>query len=91
MMTRLAVNFSGFQKNRSFSVSESEELGQVCISNISPAERRKRLLGGVVGFVIALVVLSVLISIGADRLWRLPLFLFFFGAANGYFQWRDKT
>ncbi len=91
MMTRIAVNFSGFQKNPFFSVSESEELGEVCISNISPAERRKRLLGGVVGFVIALVVLSVLIAISADRLWRLPLFLLFFGAANGYFQWRNKT
>ena len=91
MMMRVAVNFSGFQKNPSVSESESEELGEVCISNISPAERRKRLLGGVIGFVIALVILAVLIVIGADRLWRLPLFLLFFGAANGYFQWRDKT
>lgn len=91
MMMRVAVNFSGFQKNPSVSESESEEIGEVCISNISPAERRKRLLGGVTGFVIALVVLAVLIASGADRLWRLPLFLLFFGAANGYFQWRDKT
>jgi hypothetical protein len=91
MMMRSAVNFAGLQKNPSVSESESEELGEVCISNISPAERRKRLLGGVTGFVIALVVLAVLIASGADRLWRLPLFLLFFGAANGYFQWRDKT
>ncbi|KAA0260016.1 MAG: hypothetical protein EDM79_18950 [Chloroflexi bacterium] len=91
MMMRIAVNFAGLQKNPSVPQSESEEVGEVCISNISPAERRKRLLGGMVGFVIALVVLSVLIAIGADRLWRLPLFLLFFGAANGYFQWRDKT
>ncbi len=91
MMMRVAVNFSGFQKNPSVSESESEELGEICISNLSPAERRKRLLGGVTGFVIALVVLAVLIASGADRLWRLPLFLLFFGAANGYFQWRDKT
>ena len=90
-MMRVAVNFSGFQKNPSVSESESEELGEICISNLSPAERRKRLLGGVTGFVIALVVLAVLIAISADRLWRLPLFLLFFGAANGYFQWRDKT
>ncbi len=90
-MTRIAVNLSSFQNNPSFSEPESEEFGEVCISNISPAERRKRLLGGVIGFVIALVVLSVLIASGADRLWRLPLFLLFWGAANGYFQWRDKT
>lgn len=91
MMMRSAVNFSSFQKNPSVSESESDEIGEVCISNISPAERRKRLLLGVVGVVIALVVLAVLLASGADRLWRLPLFLLFFGAANGYFQWRDKT
>ena len=90
-MMRSAVNFSSFQKNPSVSESESDEIGEVCISNISPAERRKRLLLGVVGVVIALVVLAVLLASGADRLWRLPLFLLFFGAANGYFQWRDKT
>lgn len=90
-MMRIAVNFAGLQKNPSVLQSESEEIGGVCISNISPAERRKRLLGSVIGFVIALVVLAVLLASGADRLWRLPLFLLFFGAANGYFQWRDKT
>lgn len=37
MMTRSAVNFSGFQKNSSISESQSEEIGEVCISNISPA------------------------------------------------------
>jgi hypothetical protein len=45
----------------------------------------------VAGFVFALVVLFVLLAVGADRFWRLPLFLLFWGAANGYFQWRDKT
>jgi len=91
MMMRIAVNFAGLQNNSSVSESESKEIGEVCISNISPAERRKRLLGGVAGIVIALVILVVLIASGADRLWRLPLFLLFWGAANGYFQWRDKT
>jgi hypothetical protein len=28
---------------------------------------------------------------GADRLLRVPLFLVFYMAATGYFQWRDKT
>ncbi|GAB4418659.1 MAG: hypothetical protein Kow002_05720 [Anaerolineales bacterium] len=91
MMMRTVLNFAGLQNNPPVSQTESETDGEVCISNISPAERRKRLLGGVVGMVIALVVLTVLIASGADRLWRLPLFLLFFGAANGYFQWRDKT
>ncbi|GJQ36631.1 MAG: hypothetical protein JETCAE01_26410 [Anaerolineaceae bacterium] len=91
MMMRIAVNFAGLKNNSLVPQSESEEIGEVCISNISPAERRKRLLAGVIGIVIALVILVVLIASGADRLWRLPLFLLFWGAANGYFQWRDKT
>jgi predicted CDP-diglyceride synthetase/phosphatidate cytidylyltransferase len=64
---------------------------EVCISNISPRERLKRLIGGVIPFVIALTILGWLISTNADRLWRLPLFLLFAAAASGFFQWRDKT
>ena len=62
-----------------------------CIANISPRERMKRLIGGVIPFVIAIAILTWLISTNADRLWRLPLFLLFVAAASGFFQWRDKT
>jgi hypothetical protein len=62
-----------------------------CIPNISPAERRKRLMGGVVTLVLSLAVLAALIAVGADRWWRMALFPLFAGAATGYFQWRDKT
>jgi len=65
--------------------------GEVCIANISPRERRKRLIGGILQFVIAFVILAALMATGADRLWRLPLLFLFWGAATGYFQWRDKT
>lgn len=68
--------------------SESVE---VCIPNISLQERRKRLVGGVIMFVIGLAVLAALIATGADRWWRLTLFLIFWGAATGFFQWRDET
>jgi hypothetical protein len=34
---------------------------------------------------------AALIVTGADRLWRLLLFLVFWSAAAGFFQWRDKT
>jgi fatty acid desaturase len=64
---------------------------QVCIANISPRERRKRLTSGVILFVVSLVVLLALVATGVDRWWRLPLFLLFWGAAVGFFQWRDKT
>ncbi len=65
--------------------------GGVCVENISPRERLKRLIGGVIPFVIGLVILTWLISTNADRLWRLPLFFLFVAAAFGFFQWRDKT
>ena len=64
---------------------------EVCVPNISTRERRKRLAGGVMVFVISLAVLAALIATGADRGWRLTLLLLFWGAASGFFQWRDKT
>ena len=73
------------------SSEESDEGGGACISNISPRERRKRLIGGIVQFVITLAILAALIAMGADRWWRLPLLFLFWGAASGFFQWRDKT
>jgi hypothetical protein len=68
-----------------------EAQAEVCIANISPGERLKRLIGGVVPFVIALAILAWLILADVDRLWRLPLFILFMGAGSGFFQWRDKT
>jgi len=62
-----------------------------CFANISPRERRRRLAAGVVQFVISLVILAALLATGVDRWWRLPLLLLFWGAATGFFQWRDKT
>jgi hypothetical protein len=51
----------------------------------------KRLIAGVIPFVIALGILTWLISADVNRLWRLPLFILFVAAASGFFQWRDKT
>ena len=65
--------------------------GEVCIANISTAERRKRLTFGIVAFAIAVVVLAILMATGVNRLWRLPLVLLFWAGASGYFQWHDKT
>jgi len=67
------------------------ETSEACIPNISLPERRKRLAAGVIQFVISLAVLTAFIATGADRWWRLTLFLLFWGAAVGFFQWRDKT
>ncbi len=62
-----------------------------CIPNISPRERLKRLVGGIIPFLIALAVLAALLALHADRWWRLPLFILFAAATVGFFQWRDKT
>ncbi len=67
------------------------EAGEVCIANISPRERLKRLRFGVISFAVGLAVLAVLMAMGASRWWRLVLLLFFQGGTSGFFQWRDKT
>lgn len=72
-------------------IVQASPVGEVCIANISPMERRKRLNIGLFTFAVALVILAVLMVSGADRLWRLPLLPVFWGATIGYFQWRDKT
>jgi hypothetical protein len=72
-------------------MSSTIATNDACIPNISPVERRKRLLGGVVAFLIALAVLGTLMLTGVSRWWRIALFPLFMGAASGFFQWRDKT
>lgn len=70
---------------------QESDRAELCIPNISPRERLKRLIGGVIPLGIALAILAWLIAIRADRLWRLPLVVLFVPAASGFFQWRDKT
>ena len=63
----------------------------ICIPNIGPNERLRRLRGGLVGLAIALVIAIVLFASGADRWWRLILFPVIYGGMTGVFQWREKT
>ena len=64
---------------------------EVCIANISPLERRKRLKFGVRQFIFSLAVLGGLLILHLNPLWRLPLLFLFWAAAVGYFQAYDKT
>ena len=64
---------------------------QLCIANISTRERRKRLLGGAIELVIGLGIWAALLAFGVNRWWRLALLPVFWGAIEGYFQWRDRT
>jgi hypothetical protein len=64
---------------------------ETCIANISPRERQKRLIGGIVELVVGVAILALLVRLGVNPWWRLGLFIPFFGAGVGFFQWRDKT
>lgn len=72
-------------------INNQPVVGEVCIPNIGPKERRVRLISGAIGFS-AGVVLFVIIQSFTWPLWTnlLTLPLFFFGAI-GFFQWKDKT
>ena len=65
--------------------------GEVCNPNISPKERRKRLVSGLAALGFSLILLVILLLTQASVWWRLALMPFFFAAGSGYFQWRDKT
>lgn len=80
--------FSGFNISDG---EQEQESGEVCIANISPLERKKRLVFGIQQFAITLVVLVVLMVLGVTPLWRLPLFFMFSAATVSVFQARDKT
>jgi hypothetical protein len=90
-MTHVLLQVSGSSHSTLSPKSHEDSDGETCISNISPRERRKRLFGGILQFAITLIILAALMATGVDRLWRLPLLLLFWGAASGFFQWRDKT
>jgi hypothetical protein len=70
---------------------EGNEPAEVCIANISPKERQKRLRFAINQFALSMVVLAALLIFGVDKLWRLPLYFMFAAAASSFFQWRDKT
>ena len=84
-----SLYFATFNTNSS--AQEDVEIGEVCIANISPLERRKRLRFGIVQFLISLIILAVLVVLDVNPLWRLPLLFLFGAAAAGYFQATEKT
>lgn len=72
-------------------MTSTTETAAVCIANIGPRERRKRMTFGVTLLVAGVVVAAFLVGFHADRLWRLLLFLPFWAGAVGVLQAREKT
>jgi hypothetical protein len=88
MFPELNLRFS----NPSFDTSKEDEgKNEVCIANISPKERKKRLDFAIRYFIFTIVILGVLLFLNVNPLWRLPLFFLFSASTSSYFQWRDKT
>lgn len=61
------------------------------VVNIGAGGRRKRFRFGIVALGVGAVIATLLVAVGAPRVWRLPLFFVFYAAALGVFQARDKT
>jgi len=64
---------------------------EVCIDNIGPRERAKRLRYGVVFAALSLAAAVALVATGTPRLYRLALFLPFWVSGSGFFQALEKT
>lgn len=89
MLARDIFYFAGSNLNPSS--HEDEGIGEVCIPNISPKERKKRVQFAVRYFLFTLVVLIMLIAFDVNPLWRLPLFFMFSAATTSYIQALEKT
>jgi hypothetical protein len=73
------------------SSGQDEPAGEVCIANISPREREKRMRFAVAQFTVTIFILAALTVFNVDPAWRLLLLFMFWPAAIGYFEARDKT
>ena len=92
MQVELNAHFSSSSVNPGASPSQKDDDNYgVCIANISPKERQKRLRFGMLELVVTLIVLAVLMVSGVDKLWRLPMFFMFSATAVTCFQAFDKT
>jgi hypothetical protein len=63
----------------------------VCIPNIGPRERRRRLVGGAGMSALGVMAAALLLGFGAARGWRIVVFLPLWGGALGFLQVREQT
>ncbi|MBS2031849.1 MAG: hypothetical protein JST54_28390 [Deltaproteobacteria bacterium] len=67
------------------------EEGAVCIANIGPRERAKRMRFGLIALGLGVAVAVPLVATHVHWLWRLPVFLPLWMAGVGIFQAREHT
>jgi hypothetical protein len=67
------------------------EPNTVCIANIGPRERQRRLVIGIVGLGVSAAAASALVVSGVSVAWRVGLFLPLMVGGLGFFQWREQT
>ena len=88
----MSINATYFSNRKLSGLSNEEQnIGEVCIANISPLERKKRLKFAIQQFIVTLVILVALIALDLNPLWRLPLLFMFSASTTSYFQALDKT
>jgi hypothetical protein len=63
----------------------------VCIANIGPQERRRRLMFGITTLAASIVISFLFVFYGVRPVFRLPLFIPLFVGSLGFFQARDRT
>jgi hypothetical protein len=66
-------------------------MADICIPNIGPREKARRLRVGVVMFLVSGAVALFLLVAGVSRVWRIPVFLPLLIGAFGVFQVRAET
>ena len=72
-------------------MTRGSQTAGVCVANIGPRERRKRMRFGAALLVVGAGLAVLLVGIEAHRLWRLVLFLPFWAGAMGVLQAKEKT
>ncbi len=67
------------------------QMAEICIANIGPKQRRMRLNFGLVAAAAGVAFVAVTAFTGLPAWTRLAAFVPFFGAALGFFQYKEKT
>jgi predicted nucleic acid-binding Zn ribbon protein len=80
-----------FSSTNRLNLLGDEGVSEVCIANVSPKERKKRLNFAIRFFLFTSALLIILLVLEVNPAWRLILFLPLVASASSFFQWRDKT